>query len=376
MVKSLAHSWGGVLASRVSSFIDLPPFDRSAMDGYALAVDHEKDSYRLVSETAAAGNSRRIVLRRGECARILTGGAIPAGADRVVPQEQCKRSGDEIHLLEKIPSGKHIRYKGEDARKGALVLKAGTLLESVHLAAAAAVGKASLSIFPSPRVAVISTGNEIVEPGKKLREGQIYNTNAIQLASQIRAAGGEPLLLGKVVDQLAAVVAKVGIALHSRADIICISGGASVGDADFAESALRQCGFKIHFHGVDLKPGKPVLFATRGRTLAFGIPGNPVSHLAVFALLVAPALKALRGIGPTPRPIAFLDKPWSGRADARSRWLPAKVVLTRGKSILTLLPWKGSGDSIGCAEANAVANLPGQVTRVARNGALYYAALG
>ncbi len=365
---------GRILREDVPVPFDMPPFDRSAMDGYALAGETTDGMYSLVA-CIAAGESDLPTLRAGECSRIFTGAPIPPGANRVAIQEECLVKGRHVQVTKAIPPGGNIRRQGEDAHTGDVALPIGLLIDVPQIGIAASLGCSHLAVSRRPCAWILSTGNELVEPGRKLKPGQIYNSNGPQLAAQFASFGAHARTTGILGDHPGRILAQVEDAIERGADILCISGGASVGDADFTRSALEQGGFTVHFHGVDLKPGKPSLFATRGKTLAFGIPGNPVSHLAVFALLIAPAIHAQLGLPPRPKHVARMKKTWKGKIDARDRWLPACVQQEGGLVSVEFLPWKGSGNLVSCRTANAVGNIPANTISLAKGADVAYAPL-
>lgn len=342
------------------------------MDGYALSGIRNDGIYRLVGAIPAGGEALPS-LRLGECVRILTGAPLPFGADRIVIQEDVEIREASIFVRHQPALGSHIRRRGEDGVQGEVLIPQGTLLDAVHVGLAASAGYCALRATRRPRVWILGTGHELVEPGHPLKFGQIYNSNSAQLETQITSWGGDPVRTEILDDRPELITEGILRALRSGADMICVSGGASVGDADFSSRALRNCGFTIRFHGVNLKPGKPLLFATRGTTLAFGIPGNPVSHLAIFALFVAPALQMLKGLPMPSFQTACLSSPWTGRKDRRDRWLPSKVSSFGGKTELHILPWKGSGDLPGCRGAQAVACLPFDATELPAGSKIAYA---
>lgn len=365
----LSECLGRALRAELRVPFDLPPFDRSAMDGYAIAG--EAAAYRLVS-SVAAGESNPAALGPGECARIFTGASIPPGADRVALQEECSVSGTEVRPNHPVAAGVNIRRRAEDARAGEVALAPGQRLGAPQIGLAASLGASHLTVSRRPLVWILPTGNELVEPGAALKPGQIYNSNGPQVAAQTTALGALPRVNEILRDDPAKLRAAIGHALEQKADVLCISGGASVGDADYTRPALEACGFAVKFHGVDLKPGKPALFATRGKTLAFGIPGNPVSHLAVFTLLIAPAIRAVLGLPPESIRTASLKKAWKGKKDSRDRWFPSRVEHVGTGTAIEILRWKGSGDLASCREANALAHLPAPLDSAPEGDLLEY----
>jgi molybdopterin molybdotransferase len=366
----LSHCLGRVLREDIKLRMDLPPFDRSAMDGYALAGQADDNTYKLVG-TLAAGTTETLTIQPGECARILTGAPLPQGSDRIAIQEECEVQNSIVKVKASPKTGDHIRYKGEDGHQGDVVVSQLCNIGPTEIGIAASIGRSELIVSKEPVVWILSTGNEIVDPGEELKPGQIYNSNAPQLAAQVTSFGGRPRLAGNLSDDVEKICKRIEQAIDHQANVICISGGASVGDADHTRTALEKCGFEIIFHGVDLKPGKPTLFAKKYQTLAFGIPGNPVSHLAVFGLFIGPALRALQGLPPQNFK-GRLKHDWNGKKDSRNRWFPAIVEKSSDKIEISILLSKGSGDLVSCAGANALANIPAHLESAAKDSEITY----
>jgi molybdopterin molybdotransferase len=297
---------GRVLAEEVTSAIDVPPFDSSGMDGYALIAGPEAE-LEVIGE-ARAGHPAAEAVRPGAAVRISTGAALPEGADAVVPVERTQRTGDGVHVPAAAP-GTNIRRAGEDIRAGDIVLRAGTVLGPAELGVAASVGRASLRCALRPRVAVLVTGDELIPPGEPLGPGGIYSSNGFALTAQVEQAGAALVGRGSVPDTPEGTRGAIREALEA-ADVVIVSGGVSVGPHDHVKDALRNLGVEEHFWGVRLRPGKPTWFGTRGDTLAFGLPGNPVSAMVTFQLFARPALAALQGAAAdAPRATAVLAHP-------------------------------------------------------------------
>lgn len=304
---------GRVLAEDVTSGIDVPPFDSSGMDGYAVVAGTEAE-LEVIGE-ARAGHPSSDALRPGAAIRISTGAVVPEGADAVVPVERTTALKDgeadavavDPAIGEKVDAervrvppvdpGANIRRAGEDVSIGAVVLREGAVLGPAELGVAASVGRASLRCARRPRVVVLVTGDELTPPGEPLAPGGIYGSNGFALAAQVERAGAA--LAGRVTvpDTPEGTREAVGEALDA-ADVVIISGGVSVGPHDHVKDALRDLGVEEHFWGVRLRPGKPTWFGTRDGTLAFGLPGNPVSAMVTFQLFARPALAALQGAAP------------------------------------------------------------------------------
>jgi molybdopterin molybdotransferase len=291
----VADALGRVLAEDVESPISVPPFDSSAMDGYALIAGAAAE-LELIGE-ARAGHPAEAAVRPGTAIAISTGAALPEGATAVVPVERTEAAGAGVRVPDTEPEA-NIRRAGEDIAAGETVLRAGEALEPAALGVAASVGRASLSCARRPRVALLVTGDELTDPGEPLAPGGIYSSNAYALAAQVERAGATLALRERVADTAQATRAALGSALDG-ADVVVVSGGVSVGPHDHVKPALAHLGVEQRFWGVSLRPGKPVWFGTLGDKLAFGLPGNPVSAMVTFQLFVRPALAALQGADPS-----------------------------------------------------------------------------
>jgi molybdopterin molybdotransferase len=302
----LAQALGRVLAEDVAAAEDLPPFDSSAMDGYAVIAGRAAD-LEVVDESRA-GHPAAQTLAPGQAIEISTGALIPYGADAVVPVERVQLSDGRVSVPDTTP-GANVRHAGDDVRRGEPVLQAGTVLGPAELAVAASLGHATLPCGVRPRVVVLATGDELVEPGRPLGPGQIRNSNTVALAAQAERAGAEVVASEIVRDSLDDTTEALRSALE-RADVVCVSGGVSVGPHDHVKPALAALGVEERFWRVALKPGKPTWFGTRDGKLAFGLPGNPVSAMVTFHLFARPALRALAGgRADDTRTTAVLDEP-------------------------------------------------------------------
>jgi molybdopterin molybdotransferase len=296
---AIGEAGGRVLAEPGRAAVDLPPFDSSAMDGFALrAVDSPG---RLpVSFRIAAGAPAARALEPGEAMGIATGGVVPAGADAVIPFEYVVESDNQIEVAEPVPAGANIRPAGGDVRRGEVVVDAGARLGPAQLGALAAAGVADVLVARRPRAAVLATGSELRQPGEPLEPGQLYEANGLLLAAQLESAGAEVSRLSQVADDEAAH--REALSRGLSADVLVTSGGVSVGPHDLVRNVAAELGVEEVFWGVAMKPGKPISFGVLDGRLMFGLPGNPVSSLVGFELFVRPALLALQGAAdPLPR---------------------------------------------------------------------------
>jgi len=312
---ALARAHGHVLARAVVADIAQPPFDNSAMDGFALRhADLRAEgatTLRLAGEQFA-GPALALEVQAGQCARITTGAPMPAGADTVVMKENTRPDGDGVVVLVAPRPGQHVRRAGEDTRVGERVLEPGAPLTPARIALAASQGLAELEVARRPTVAVFTTGDELVEPGLPLEPGQIYNSNREQLMGLLRADGLEPVAWPTLPDDPAQVESALRHAGHAF-DVVLTCGAVSAGEKDHIPALLQAQG-EVHFWKVRMKPGMPLLFAGGGRlggALFLCLPGNPVSVLATYLALGRPLLDRLQGrAAPRPRWRARLAQPW------------------------------------------------------------------
>jgi len=320
----LDEAAGRVLAEPAVAAVDLPPFASSAMDGFAVRASDTPGTLPIVARVAAGRPAPR-ALEPGEAMAIATGGVVPDGADAVVPIEIVNATGDRLEVPDPISAGANVRPRGGDVRAGDAMLEAGTRLGAIQVGALAAAGVAQPVCSRRPRVAVLTTGTELRAPGEPLGPGEIYESNGAILAAQLATAGAEVVRLAPVADDEQAH--REAIARGLEADVLVTSGGVSVGQHDLVREVERELGVEEVFWRVAVKPGKPVSFGVRGRTLVFGLPGNPVSTLVTFELFVRPAVLALQGVS-DPGPVFRIGK----LAEARRR-NAARDELVRARAV-------------------------------------------
>ena len=295
---ALGQALGRVLAEDVAARVAHPPSDVSAMDGYAVqAADLTIPSVTLtVVGESAAGRPFAGKVQKGEAVRIFTGAPLPAGADTVVMQEDTSRDGERVSITVTQTAGKHVRTAGLDFTVGQAMMRAGTVLGPRQIALAAAMNVPWLMVRRRPRVAVLSTGDEIVMPGDSLSPGQIVSSNGPGLAALVTAAGGEPVQLGIAADSRDSLSAMVQAA--SGCDLLVTSGGASVGDYDLVQDVLAEQGMELDFWKIAMRPGKPLMFGNLKHVPVLGLPGNPVSAMVCAYLFLIPMLRAMLGLSP------------------------------------------------------------------------------
>lgn len=325
---SFTDSLGRILAVDVKSDIEMPPFDKSAMDGYACKREDIENLLEII-EVIPAGKIPEKVIAKNQCANIMTGAPIPKGADCVVEVELTKKSDGKTVEVIKAPARNNISYKGEDVKVGTVVLTKGTKIEAQHIAVFAAVGYTDVLVYKKPKVGIISTGDELVEPYNTPSSSQIRNSNGYQLLGQVKDCGGEANYIGIAEDTPEDTFDKVSKALLEN-DIVLLTGGVSMGEFDFVPKVMEQAGIEILFDSVAVKPGKPTTFGMAGKKFCFGLPGNPVSSFVQFDLLVKPLMYSLMGKAYQPIDIQMpLGVDFKRRNPDRKAYFP--VVLRDGE---------------------------------------------
>jgi molybdopterin molybdotransferase len=350
----LANCLGGILAESITADGFYPSADRSTMDGYVVGENEVPGSFKVVGEIQP-GTEPQHVLQPGEAMRIFTGALIPKGGGRVIMQEDVKRNGDEI-TVDEFDEARYIRPIGSEANPGDVLLEKGSHLGAAELAILAQVGAVNPKLIRKPVIHHLATGNELVDPAEAPGVGQIRETNSTLLAGLLKQMSLELAQTRRVVDDPASLADAAG---GHDWDMLLISGGASVGDYDFGAEALQRLGFTIHFDRVNLRPGKPLTFATRGDQIAFVIPGNPVSHFVCFHVAIRLAVEILSGLKPNWDFLTIdILKPEILRENFRETFWPAESRIQDGLLTVTPKRWSTSGDTFSLAGTNALIRIP------------------
>jgi len=362
---SVWDALGFVLAEEVKTDREYPPFHRSTRDGYAVRAAEVSGgaTLRCVAEIKA-GDTVTHSLLGGTCVQIMTGAAVPDGADAVVMIEHTSRDGDSVRFERAAQPGQNIVPRGSEAQRGETILSPGMRLGYAELALAAQVGATQLCCGRKPRLAILSTGDEVVSVDQQPGAFQIRNSNSVSLAAQVRLAGGEPVLLSNAADRIDDLRAKIERGL--KEDALVLSGGVSMGKYDLVETVLKELGAEFYFDAVAIRPGKPAVFAKCGDAFVFGLPGNPVSTMVTFDLFVEPAIDLLSGAPARDLPLveARLGAPLNEK-QGLAHFLPARVEWRGTTPEVKALPWQGSGDIAALARANCFLVVPadrGQVS--------------
>ena len=293
--RSLGESNGHVLAESILSPIDMPSFDQSAMDGYAINTVEGRKIYNVISEVAA-GSGEEPVLNFGEAVRIFTGAMVPASANVVVQQEWVVRAGNEIRIEREIQLVQHIRRQGEQIKTGELALQAGAILNPAAIGFLAGLGITEVNVLKRPKIGLITTGNELVEPGNELKRGQIYESNSAMLCAAFETYYFKNYTISKVEDDYDLTKKRIETELDNS-DFVILTGGISVGDYDFVGKALQEIGTQELFYKINQKPGKPLYFGRIGNKMVAALPGNPAAALTCFYRYVLPVLNQMAGKG-------------------------------------------------------------------------------
>ena len=367
---SVLESLDRVLAEDVSSNEDIPPFDNSAMDGYAIiASDTEgastsKPVILEVMEDLRAGYVASAEVKTGKAIRIMTGAPMPKGADSVVMVEDTKAEGSKVNIFKELSPGTNVRKAGEDVKKGDVVIRHGTVIRPAEVGMFAALGRDKVTVVRQPRVAILATGDELVDIGEELSPGKIRNSNTYSLYAQVLKLHCVPIVLGIAKDIPEDVRKKMQDGLAS-ADVLLVSGGVSVGDYDLVKDILAEIGMDMKFWKVAMKPGKPLVFGIIDKKPVFGVPGNPVSSMISFEQFVRPSLLKMSGRTRLNKPIvrAILDQEIRKKPE-RKHFVRAWVKLVDGKYHATDTGPQGSGILRSMTLANGLIIVPEDATLI------------
>ncbi|MGH7256164.1 MAG: molybdopterin molybdotransferase MoeA [Nitrospirales bacterium] len=366
----LLEALGRVLAQDIIAPRDNPPWDNSAMDGFAVRWEDIKQEHAItkpfelkVIEEVPAGKVATRTLGPGQAIRIMTGAPIPKGADTVVKVEETETVGDLVRIFQGVERGANIRPQGEDVREGDCIIPRGTQIRPGEAGMLAILAKSFVPVYQRVRVAILSTGDELADLDERFDQDKIINSNSYGIAAAVQEAGGVPILLGIAKDDPKALKEKIAQGLN--ADILVLSGGVSMGDYDFTKAVFNELGAEMNFWKLAIRPGQPVAFGRIQQTVAFGLPGNPVSSMVTFEQLVRPAMLKMMGHRQIWRPVlkAVLQEPFKKKPDRRhflrgivSRDKDALVVRTTGD--------QGSGILTSMVKANCLIDVPVHVERL------------
>ncbi len=363
---------GRVLAEVIRADRDFPPFARATRDGFAVRAEdagRAPAKLKVVSEIAA-GAVGDFPIEAGEAAEIMTGAPLPEGADAVVMVEYARREGEFVVLDRTVKTGDNFVPRGAEAQAGELLIGSRNRMNPAAIAIAASVGKARLRVYRRPVVAILATGDELVEVGEVPGAAQIRNSNSYSIAAQVGRAGGEARVLPIARDREESI--REGVQAAKSADLLVLSGGVSMGKYDLVEQVLASEGAQFHMTGARIQPGKPVVFGTLPREERelpfFGLPGNPISTMVTFDLFVAPVLSALGGSVNTGLRFAQARLEEECKvAPGLTRFLPASLTGTAAESRVRVIPWHGSGDLAAIVRANCYLVVPPETTSLAGN---------
>jgi molybdopterin molybdotransferase len=349
----IEKSVGRILKEDIYCRIEMPPFDKSAMDGYAvIAKDIKRVPARLkCTGVIQAGDNRREKIDRGECMKIMTGAPMPENSDSVIMIEHTRQDGLYVEMERKIAKGENVCYQGEDLKIGQKVLGKNTEISSSNIALLATVGRRFVKVTGKPKVAVLNTGAEIMQAGRKLVKNKIYNSNGPMLLALLESDGIKADFLGIARDEPAEL--RKAIKKGLKADMLLISGGVSMGDYDLVPQILKSVGVKIIFHKVRIKPGKPLLFGKKGNKVIFGIPGNPVSNFSTYIMFIRPAVYKMMGYDSYAARFeqGIIEKEFHQKI-GRKHFVLAKIVKRDNSYRLIPLKSYGSADVLALSRAD------------------------
>ena len=366
----LLQALGRVLGEEIVATRDNPPWDNSAMDGFAIRWEDVKQEHAItkpivlnVIEDVPAGKVATKTVGPGQAIKIMTGAPVPKGANAVVKVEETEPFEESLRIFKAVEPGANIRPQGEDVKKGDCIIAKGTQIRPAEAGMLAILGKSFVLVYQRPRVAILSTGDELADLDERFDEDKIINSNSYGIAAAVQEAGGIPILLGIAKDQPAALKEKIAHGLN--ADILVLSGGVSMGDYDFTKAVFKELGAEMNFWKLAIRPGQPLAFGKIHGKLAFGLPGNPVSSMVTFEQLVRPTMLKMGGHRSYGRPVvqAVFQEKFSKRPDRRHF---LRGILTRDGGMLKVRTTgdQGSGILTSMVKANGMIDVPEQVERL------------
>lgn len=355
---TLLESRGRILAEDICSGIEMPPFNKSAMDGYAVASADNSDKFKII-ETIPAGKFPEKTITKGQCSRIMTGAPLPDGADRVIKVEVTKEENGFMYLTGEDNSD-NVCVRGEDIKIGDRILQKGEMMRAAEVGAAASLGFNRIKVFKKVSAGLITTGSEIRDPGEILGPGQIYNSNGYSLSVQLLNSGSDVIERKIVEDDRTELSNEIG-KLIDNADLTLISGGVSMGEFDLVPDILKELGVNVHFNKVAIQPGKPTLFGTKGDKIVFGLPGNPVSTFVIFEIFVKPMIMKMSGSSYKALTIrGKLEKGFKRRKIERELYVPVNYE----NGIIKLIEYHGSAHFVSLLGANAFLKIERGVSEI------------
>ncbi len=366
----LLEAFGRVLGEDIIAARDNPPWDNSAMDGFAVRWEDIHQAHAItkpvelkVIEEVPAGKAATRTVGPGQAIRIMTGAPVPEGADTVVKVEDTEPTAEMVRIFKEVERGGNIRPQGEDVKKGDTIISHGIQIRPAEAGMLAILARSFVLVYQRPRVAILSTGDELADLDERFDEDKIINSNSYGIAAAVQEAGGIPILLGIAKDQPEALKEKIAHGLN--ADILVLSGGVSMGDYDFTKAVFKDLGAEMNFWKLAIRPGQPLAFGKIHEKLAFGLPGNPVSSMVTFEQLVRPAMLKMGGHRSYGRPVvqAVFQEKFSKRNDRRHF---LRGVLKRQNGVLTVRATgdQGSGILTSMVKANGLIDIPEEVERL------------
>jgi molybdopterin molybdotransferase len=353
-----------ILACDIESDINMPPFDKSAMDGYACRFEDRKEPLTVI-EVIPAGKLPTRKIERGLCSKIMTGAMLPEGADFVIKVEDIKEIDQNSLICTEFNNARNICFLGEDIKQNTILLKKGTKINPQHLAVLATAGKMEVDVYAKTTIGIISTGDELTEPNLPLNKGKIRNSNSYQLYGQALKQGATPSYYGIALDTKESLQTII-LEATSENQIVILTGGVSMGDFDYVPQALKELEFNILFKSIAVQPGKPTLFGKNRDSFCFGLPGNPVSSFIQFELLVSPLIQLLQGENIEPyNTTGVLKENYSRKNTSRKAWIP---VYLNTEMEISQISYHGSAHINAFTEANAIMEIPIGVSEINKGG--------